>query len=197
MKLLIFIVFLFIACGRDSQTIFRAVDGKDGSSCSVQRISNGSKITCTDGTYSFVYDGSNGSSCSVTGNSNGAQVNCTDGSSNQINNGQDGANGLSGASCTVAQVSGGVEVTCGSNTEFVANGTNATSITIVQFCPNFQTTYPSTFAEVGICVGGQILAVYWDKTNAWLSSIPQGYYSSTSTSAPCNFTVLPNCQIQN
>lgn len=36
-------------------------DGKDGSSCSVQSITNGARITCTDGTQASITNGSNGS----------------------------------------------------------------------------------------------------------------------------------------
>lgn len=35
-------------------------DGKDGSSCSVEALSNGSLISCTDGTSSFVSNGADG-----------------------------------------------------------------------------------------------------------------------------------------
>jgi hypothetical protein len=70
----------------------------------------------------------------------------------------------------------------------VCNGTNA-ALTTVQFCPNYTVKYPSTFPEFGIVIDNTIYAVYWDGTNAWLTEVPPGNYASTSTSAPCNFTV--------
>lgn len=111
---------------------------------------------------------------------------------------------------------GGSLITCGDKNTFIHNGSPGlqgdkgdtgapgatgqagTSITSVQFCPNFHLSYPSTFPEIGFCFNGDLYAVYWDKANlnAWLTEIPPGYYASTSTSAPCNFTVLTGCSVQ-
>jgi hypothetical protein len=77
------------------------------------------------------------------------------------------------------------------------NGTNGNGVTMVQFCPNVTTMYPSTFPEFGFCVGGILYATYWNGTNAWTAEIVPGVYMSTSTSAPCNFTVVTNCGIIN
>ncbi len=75
-------------------------DGKDGSSCSAQQLTNGALITCTDGTSAIAFNGvdgtngsngTNGSSCSVTPTMTGAVVSCTNGSSAIILNGVDGA----------------------------------------------------------------------------------------------------------
>jgi hypothetical protein len=76
-------------------------------------------------------------------------------------------------------------------------GLNAAPTTTVQFCPGYTPTYPTTFPESGLCVGGNIYAVYWDGTNAWLALIPPGHYASTSTTAPCDFTVVAGCVINN
>lgn len=76
------------------------------------------------------------------------------------------------------------------------NGVNSTAISTVQFCPGY-TSYPSSFPEFGLCVNSAIFAVYWDGRNAWLAETVPGYYESTSTSAPCNFTVKTNCVISN
>src|ERR1700722_1539185 len=76
-----------------------------------------------------------------------------------------------------------------------ANGTNATDVTIVQFCPG-TTSYPTSFAEVGEWINNTLYAVYWNGS-AWLTEIPPGAYTSTSTSLPCNFTVQANCVITN
>jgi|SRR5581483_6447705 len=75
------------------------------------------------------------------------------------------------------------------------DGTDATPVSAVQFCAGYTTTYPSSFPEFGLCLGSDLYAVYWDGRNAWLSEVVPGYYASTSTSAPCDFTVKANCQI--
>jgi len=85
----------------------------------------------------------------------------------------------------------------------ICNGTNGTngkpganaSLTMVQFCPSYTTTYPSDFPEFGICVNNALYAVYWDGRNSWLSELVPGVYASTSTSAPCTFSVNANCLI--
>lgn len=75
-------------------------------------------------------------------------------------------------------------------------GVDLDSITMVQFCQGYTTTYPNSFPEFGMCVNNTLYAVYWDQHNSWLAQIAPGYYASTSTSAPCNFTVVSNCGIQ-
>lgn len=163
-------------------------NGTEGSSCSVKQTNTGAEISCTDGTYAYAYNGTS-SSCSVAGNAEGATITCSDGTTSKIAN---------GTNCTVEQVSGGANIVCGSDSVFVANGQNTSNpVTMVQFCPGYTTTYPSTFPEFGICISGNIYAVYWDSSNSWLSEVVPGQYLSTSTSAPCTFTVLSNCQIQN
>lgn len=76
-----------------------------------------------------------------------------------------------------------------------APGVDTTPIEMVQFCSGYTTSYPATFPEYGACVAGMLFAVYWDGRNAWLSEVVPGYYASTSTSAPCNFTVGDNCAV--
>lgn len=133
--------------------------------------------------------------------------------------GKPGSQGPAGSSCSQTKLGatgisgdpaeyGGSIITCGDGLPTVISngrpgsqgiqGSPGTSVTAVQFCPNYQLTYPSTFPEVGMCFSNVLYAVYWDKANlnAWLTEIPPGYYASTSTSAPCNFTVMPNCGVQ-
>lgn len=74
-------------------------------------------------------------------------------------------------------------------------GDPGTSITIVQFCPNVQTSYPTTFAEIGFCINNEIWAVY-SKNDGFLTLVPPGNYYSNAINSSCNFTVLPNCKIQ-
>lgn len=75
-----------------------------------------------------------------------------------------------------------------------APGQDASSVTPVPLCTG-QTTYPTAFAEYGLCIGGSLFGVYWDRTNAWLTILPPGNYTSTSTSVPCTLTVSPNCVV--
>ena len=72
-----------------------------------------------------------------------------------------------------------------------------TGLSVVKFCSAYTTVYPTTFPEYGLCISGSIYAVYWDNTNAWLAEVVPGSYQSTSTSAPCDFTVSANCEITN
>lgn len=93
-------------------------------------------------------------------------------------------------SCTIVQNGNNVTLTC-------PNGSTATFMnsTMVQFCPG-TAVYPSSFPEVGICLNNQIYAVY-SVNSGFLTLIPPGNYSSNAVGSSCNFTVLPNCQIQN
>jgi hypothetical protein len=74
-------------------------------------------------------------------------------------------------------------------------GADGTQITPVQFCIGTP-VYPSTFPETGLCINNQIYAVY-SVNDGFLTLIPPGAYSSDGVNSSCNFTVLPNCQIQN
>lgn len=124
--------------------------------------------------------------------------------------------GSPGVGCTETMLTpsqatpnGGALLTCENGSTVVTNGSNglqgvqgvagqnATPVSVVQFCSGYTTTYPGSFPEQAICVDNELLAVYWDGSNAWLAEIVPGYYASTSTSAPCNFTVEANCVISN
>ena len=75
-------------------------------------------------------------------------------------------------------------------------GADGTQITIVQFCPGVIPTYPSNFPEIGECINGQLYGVY-SANGGFLALLPPGAYSSNGINASCNFTILPNCVIQN
>jgi len=113
-------------------------------------------------------------------------------------------------SCTAATVSGGVEITCpdGSN-GFVSNGaagpsgpqgspgpTGApgTSVTVVQFCNKCTPIYPSDFPEIGLCLGGNLYAVY-SENDGFLTLVTPGNYYSNGINCSCNFTVKSNCEV--
>lgn len=74
-------------------------------------------------------------------------------------------------------------------------GVDTANVTAVKFCRNAVTVYPSSFPEYGFCISGRLYATYWDGHNAWSAEVVPGYYASTSTSAPCNFTVSTNCVV--
>lgn len=117
--------------------------------------------------------GQDGSSCSVMElpNNEGALVQCTNGTSVVITNGTNGTDGAVGQKGDTGPA-----------------GQNATPVTMVKLCPEAG-SYPSTFPEYAFDFAGTLYATYWDGHNAWTSELYPGSYSSTSTSAPCNFTV--------
>ena len=69
--------------------------------------------------------------------------------------------------------------------------------TAIQFCAGYEPIYPTVFPEDGICLNGNLYAIM-DQSNGYdyLTYIPPGKYLSEATSAACDFTVLPNCVIQ-
>ena len=105
--------------------------------------------------------------------------------------GADGTNGFNGAPGEVGpqgpQGPGGVNGTNGTS------GVNATPVTIVTFCPGYT---PTRYPEIGVCINSRIYATFWDGHQAWLAEVVPGSYRSTSTGAPCNFTILANCQVR-
>lgn len=77
-------------------------------------------------------------------------------------------------------------------------GNDGTTVKMMQFCPQYTGSYTKTmFPEYGLIVGNIIYAVYWDDKNSWLAEVYPGKYISTSTSAPCTFTVNSNGTITN
>ena len=74
-------------------------------------------------------------------------------------------------------------------------GPPGSSWTPVQFCTNYTGTYSGPLPEFGFCVDGVIYATCWDGKNAWTCEVYPGNWDSTSTGAPCNFTVGPNCSV--
>lgn len=74
-------------------------------------------------------------------------------------------------------------------------GQDGTSITTVQLCSGYTSSYPSTFPEVALCIDGKLYAEYYSPPSSGLTYLPDGSYSSTQTSAPCNF-VVSGCTVQ-
>ena len=121
-------------------------------------------------------------SCTVSKTGTISTIICPDGSTVNIIDGSKGDTGNTGE--VGPQGIQGVQ------------GTPGTSVSVVLFCSNKTTSYPSSFPEYGLCINNRLYGVFWDNKNSWLAEIPPGTYRSTSTSAACDFQVKPNCIIQ-
>jgi len=111
---------------------------------------------------------------------------CTQGCGKAGPAGQQGAPGATGSvGATGPQ---GEQGTAG------ANGANGTSITPIQFCAGFTPSYPGTFPEYGLCLGGVMYGVY-SANDGFLAELPPGVYSSDGINASCTFTIGQNCQV--
>lgn len=76
-----------------------------------------------------------------------------------------------------------------------ADGQDITVVYAVQFCPSsFVPSYPSSFPEVGVCIGNNLYGVY-SANNGFMVLLPPGTYSSNGINASCTFTILPNCEV--
>lgn len=75
-------------------------------------------------------------------------------------------------------------------------GSNGTIITVVQFCQGTSgSEYPTTFPEVGLCINGNIYAVY-SANDGFLTEIVPGVYDSNAVGSACTFTVEEGCLIK-
>ena len=124
-----------VACGPKTENVSvisgdDGSDGLDGSSCSTPQLENGAKITCGDGSFSYLFNGSSegsgsngedGSRCSVEANELGAIISCTDGSSASILNGSSGA---AGQGCELEEIKNGALITCGEESVAIYNGSD-------------------------------------------------------------------------
>lgn len=66
-------------------------------------------------------------------------------------------------------------------------GADGTVITPIKFCAEAP-VYPSTFPEYGLCISGQIYAVY-SANDGFLAVLPDGAYNSNAVGSTCNFVV--------
>jgi len=73
-------------------------------------------------------------------------------------------------------------------------GADGTAITVVQFCAGATTTYPSDFPEQGLCINGNLYAVYNFNVD-YLALIAPGNYYSNAQGTSCNFKVSTNCVV--
>ena len=134
--------------------------------------------------------GQPGSSCTVATNPNGALITCTDGSSSPIANGSHGLPGTPAAPCSVSNLGYSTIISCPDGTQSVVD-----NVRMVQLCPSYATTYPTSFPEFGFCVNSKLYATYWNNIQAFTALIVPGTYQSTSPQV-CNFKVLANCVVQ-
>jgi hypothetical protein len=74
------------------------------------------------------------------------------------------------------------------------DGVDTKSVYAISFCPGFTQTYPSTFAESGICIDNTLYGVY-SANGGFLSELPPGTYSSKGINATCTFTIAPGCKV--
>ena len=68
-----------------------------------------------------------------------------------------------------------------------SNGVDLTPISKVQFCTS-TTVYPTTFSEVGFCIGGKLWGVY-STNGGFLTDVADGTWSSDGINSSCSFTV--------
>lgn len=66
-------------------------------------------------------------------------------------------------------------------------GQDGTAVVPVKFCSG-QATYPSKFPEYGLCINGQLFAVY-SANDGFLTLIPNGSYQSNAIGSSCSFVV--------
>lgn len=168
--------------------------GVSGGSCSVTKAHGISTITCPDGTSSTVSD----SKCTLTTvlasealPYGGILVDCGD-TQSVISNGATGAQGEVGE-----QGASGTNGTNGTNGQAGQNGLNGlpgTLVTPIQFCTGFTPTYPSVFAESGICINNTIYGVY-SSQGGFLAELPPGVYSSLGINTSCVFMIEYNCKV--
>lgn len=73
------------------------------------------------------------------------------------------------------------------------DGIDAPRLSMISLCPGI-TSYPGVFIEVGICISGQLYAVYSDH-GGFLTLISPGSYHSFAIGSACDLTVGPDCEI--
>lgn len=74
------------------------------------------------------------------------------------------------------------------------DGEDANPVTTVKLCPG-ESTYPSKFVEIALCIDGRLFAVY-SKNGGFLTEIPPGTYSSKGIGSRCNLKVKVNCVVE-
>jgi hypothetical protein len=65
---------------------------------------------------------------------------------------------------------------------------------MVQLCQSCVPVYPSTFAEVAFCIGGNLYGTY-SANDGFSAELPPGAYSSDGINCSCSFVIGPNCAV--
>lgn len=118
--------------------------------------------------------GADGTPCTTTRTGRVVYIACPGQDPVAVNDGSDGLQGAPGAAG--------------------AAGAPGTIITPIQLCPGVP-TYPTSFPEFAMCLGGVLYGVYdQDGDHVFLAELPPGRYRSTSPDA-CNFTIGSNCEV--
>jgi hypothetical protein len=73
------------------------------------------------------------------------------------------------------------------------NGRDGSVVTFVKFCPH-TASYPTTFPEVGLCVDGELFAVY-SANGGFGVKLEPGNYSSNAIGSACSFEVHDDCVV--
>jgi hypothetical protein len=128
--------------------------------------------------------------CSVEEVVGGSLIVCPGGTSQFVSNGSDGVDGLNGQDGVDGQ-----DGQDGEDGEDGEDGADGTVVTVHQFCPaSHVPSYPSTFPEVGMCIGNKMYGVY-SANGGFLVFMPPGTYSSNGINSSCTFTLQANCVI--
>lgn len=130
-----------------------------------------------DTTFSTI-EGPMGPSCSVEKLTDHAVITCPDGSSAAIYEGLDGLNGEKGEKGDKGDP-----------------GKNGTNVWTVELCPSDTTVYPTTFVERGLCINGNLFAVY-SQNGGFLTKLPPGLYISNAVGSNCTFEVKLGCKVE-
>lgn len=203
-KLLLVSMFLVSCMQRTEEVTVVAKDGLNGvngTSCSVTPYENGSQISCSNGTSTFVSNGLNGQD-----GSNGVNgTNGTNGSNGQIGPqgppGIPGVQGQQGNGCTVDQVMGGAIVHCGASTAVITNGTDGAptgSELIYAYDPcgdsskvfNDEILFIGTKGNVYAYFEDNASSTSYEKQTRRISFLQPGSYITTDSKTNyCSFTV--------
>lgn len=109
--------------------------------------------------------------------------------------GEIGATGAAGEKGdTGATGAQGIQGVQGSKGDSGKDGKDAVSIITIQFCPGFIQSYPSVFAESGVCIDNKMFGVY-SANGGFLAELPPGAYSSNGINASCTFKIEENCKV--
>lgn len=173
---------LLVSCAdeRRTEATVSAIDGVNGSSCSVTQLNNGVRITCGN-SVALIYNGENGAT------------------------GSTGATGQAGSLCAVSNLSNGVRITCGNSSQDLFDGQNGrdSALTNAIGIASYIKPCGSEFANDEIFLrmtDNNILALYDGGPHEdRLVLLAPGKYITTDRNKnnTCHFTVTPDLQIIN